>query len=108
MNVVHVDAAAKNAADDKLKQLMLKFSKHTRCPSCVLLISGDVNFSQILNDLKHTSNFHIILLHNGYASENLLQFAHEKRRFDHFTADLPLDKRNQTPVQVCLVLYILF
>ncbi len=99
VQVVHVDGAAKNAADDKLKQLMTKFSKIVKYPATVLLISSDVNFSPILSELKHTSKFRIILLHNANASKDLLSFAHEARRFDHFTADLPLNHTRQVQVR---------
>eukprot|EP00794_Sanderia_malayensis_P009218 gene9219-10192_t len=95
VQVVHVDATSKNAADDKLKQLMVKFSKIIKYPASVLLISGDVNFSMVLKDLKLTSNFNIFLLHNANTSPNLLRFAHEKRQFDLFIADIPKSVASQ-------------
>ena len=99
ITVIHIKATAKNAADDKLKQHMQKFGQTFNAPATVLLISGDVNFAPVLHDLRYTSNFKILLLHNVQASQNFVQFAHEAYRFDLFIQDLP-DELNGKPAQV--------
>ena len=78
---------------------MQKFGQTYHAPATVLLISGDVNFAPVLHDLRYTSNFQILLLHNVQASQNFIQFAHEAYRFDLFIADLP-DKFGGKPPQV--------
>lgn len=55
-----------------------------------MLVSGDINFAAELSDLRHRHNLHVICLHNAQAQDALLECAHEARRFDHFTADLPV------------------
>lgn len=53
-------------------------------------MSGDINFAAELSDLRHRHNLEVICLHNAQAQPALLACAHEARRFDHFTADLPV------------------
>ena len=48
-----------------------------------------------LSDLRYRHNFHVICLHNAQAQDALLECAHEARRFDQFTTDLPDRKVNE-------------
>ncbi|XP_047143402.1 meiosis regulator and mRNA stability factor 1 isoform X2 [Hydra vulgaris] len=85
VNVIHINASSKNAADDKLKQQLRRFAQSYPSPATVLLVSGDINFVADLSDLRYRHNLHIILLHNKQASQALLQCAHESECFDIFT-----------------------
>ena len=53
MSVVHVDAISKNAADDKLQQLIRRFGDLHGEKAKIIVITGDVNFSPDLMDLKN-------------------------------------------------------
>ena len=88
INIIHINATSKNAADDKVKQALRRFAQTYAPPATILLISGDINFISELSDLRHRSNFRVILLHNQQASDVLKQTAHECHRFDIFTTEL--------------------
>ncbi|XP_075422230.1 meiosis regulator and mRNA stability factor 1 isoform X2 [Ascaphus truei] len=89
VTVAHINATAKNAADDKLRQSLRRFADTHTTPATVVLVSTDVNFALELSDLRHRHGFHIILVHKNQASEALLHHAHELIRFDEFISDLP-------------------
>ena len=88
MNVIHVAATAKNAADDKLKQFILDFGHKVKPPATVVLISGDVNFAPVLHKLRYELNLEITLLHNEQASETLKQYAKTQILFAEFLSNL--------------------
>ncbi|KAL9957262.1 hypothetical protein ACROYT_G038876 [Oculina patagonica] len=90
VTVVHINATSKNAADDKLRQSLRRFAQSYPPPATVILVSGDINFAAELSDLRHRHNLEVICLHNAQAQAALLACAHEARRFDHFTADIPV------------------
>lgn len=85
---MHVDAIAKNAADDKLRQSLRRFAHTYTTPSTVVLISGDINFSSELTDLRHIHNITIVLVHNPQASDGLKVFAHTLIDFYKFLEDV--------------------
>ncbi|XP_077172134.1 meiosis regulator and mRNA stability factor 1 isoform X2 [Paroedura picta] len=89
VTVAHINATAKNAADDKLRQSLRRFADTHAAPATVVLVSTDVNFALELSDLRHRHGFHIILVHKNQASEALLHHAHELVRFEEFISDLP-------------------
>ncbi|XP_053327792.1 meiosis regulator and mRNA stability factor 1 [Spea bombifrons] len=89
VTVAHINATAKNAADDKLRQSLRRFADTHTSPATVVLVSTDVNFALELSDLRHRHGFHIILVHKNQASEALLHHAHELIRFEEFISDLP-------------------
>lgn len=102
VTVVHINATSKNAADDKLRQSLRRFGQSYPAPATVILVSGDVNFAAELSDLRHRNNLEVICLHNAQAQPALLACAQEARRFDHFTADLPVVFPPKTPDESCL------
>uniref|UniRef100_A0A915KBF0 HTH OST-type domain-containing protein n=1 Tax=Romanomermis culicivorax TaxID=13658 RepID=A0A915KBF0_ROMCU len=82
VTVVHVAAVAKNAADEKLKSYLRKFSNTYRSPGCIALITSDINFAPELYDLRYRCGFHIVLLHRSQISEALAILAHERFVWD--------------------------
>ena len=94
VTVVHVNAASKNAADDKLHAAIRKFARHFQPPATVVLISGDVNFSTDLNDLRNCHKFNIVLVHNTWARESLKAFAHKTFVWEEFVHSVE-DKKEQ-------------
>nr|XP_005508536.1 meiosis arrest female protein 1 isoform X6 [Columba livia] len=89
VTVAHINATAKNAADDKLRQSLRRFADTHTAPATVVLVSTDVNFALELSDLRHRHGFRIILVHKNQASEALLHHAHELVCFEEFISDLP-------------------
>ncbi len=98
---MHVSAVAKNAADDKLRQSLRRFAHTYPPPSTVVLISGDVNFSTELNDLRYIHNITIVLLHSPQASIALKDFAHTAIDFTEFVADVDGAAMHHAPAKVC-------
>ena len=89
VTVVHVTCTNKNAADEKLKQLLVKFSQTYHAPGTVVLLSGDVNFSSTLNTLKNFHKFHVVLIHNRQCSQALKETASELHLIDDIIIDVP-------------------
>ncbi|KAM9857177.1 meiosis regulator and mRNA stability factor 1 [Aulostomus maculatus] len=89
VTVAHINATAKNAADDKLRQSLRRFAETHTAPASVVLVSSDVNFASELSDLRHRHGFQVILVHGNHTSQALLQHAHHHVAFQEITADLP-------------------
>uniref|UniRef100_A0A3Q3W5V0 Meiosis regulator and mRNA stability factor 1 n=1 Tax=Mola mola TaxID=94237 RepID=A0A3Q3W5V0_MOLML len=89
VTVAHINATAKNAADDKLRQSLRRFAETHTTPATVVLVSSDVNFASELSDLRHRHGFQVILVHGNHTSSALLQHAHRHVAFQEITADLP-------------------
>ncbi|XP_072124922.1 meiosis regulator and mRNA stability factor 1 isoform X1 [Mobula birostris] len=89
VTVAHINATAKNAADDKLRQSLRRFADTHTAPSTVVLVSSDVNFASELSDLRHRHGFQIILVHKNQVSDALLQHAHKHIKFEEFVSNLP-------------------
>ncbi|XP_076442695.1 meiosis regulator and mRNA stability factor 1-like isoform X2 [Babylonia areolata] len=90
VNVVHISATAKNAADDKIRQSLRRFADTHPPETKVVLISGDVNFATDLSDLRHRKHMYVILVHGKQVHEALVSCAHEHYVYDDIMADLPL------------------
>ncbi|XP_075420656.1 meiosis regulator and mRNA stability factor 1 isoform X2 [Tenrec ecaudatus] len=105
VTVAHINATAKNAADDKLRQSLRRFANTHIAPATVVLVSTDVNFALELSDLRHRHGFHIILVHKNQASEALLHHANELIRFEEFISDLPPRLPLKIPCHTLLYVY---
>ncbi|XP_023560435.1 meiosis regulator and mRNA stability factor 1 isoform X3 [Octodon degus] len=105
VTVAHINATAKNAADDKLRQSLRRFANTHTAPATVVLVSTDVNFALELSDLRHRHGFHIILVHKNQASEALLHHANELIRFEEFILDLPPRLPLKMPCHTLLYVY---
>ncbi|XP_077131244.1 meiosis regulator and mRNA stability factor 1 isoform X8 [Ranitomeya variabilis] len=105
VTVAHINATAKNAADDKLRQSLRRFADTHTSPATVVLVSTDVNFALEISDLRHRHGFHIIIVHKNQASEALLHHAHELILFEEFISDLP-PRLPLKPQQCHTLLYV--
>uniref|UniRef100_UPI00358E07D9 meiosis regulator and mRNA stability factor 1 isoform X2 n=1 Tax=Myxine glutinosa TaxID=7769 RepID=UPI00358E07D9 len=90
VTVVHINATAKNSADDKLRQSLRRFAETHAAPATAVLLSSDVNFASELSDLRHRHGFRVVLVHKAQASDALLQHAHTTLLYEDLAADLPL------------------
>uniref|UniRef100_UPI00398F5C47 meiosis regulator and mRNA stability factor 1 isoform X2 n=1 Tax=Pristiophorus japonicus TaxID=55135 RepID=UPI00398F5C47 len=97
VTVAHINATAKNAADDKLRQSLRRFADTHTAPSTIVLVSSDVNFASELSDLRHRHGFQIILVHKNQVSDALLQHAHKHIKFEEFVSNLPPRLPEKTP-----------
>ncbi|XP_066519250.1 meiosis regulator and mRNA stability factor 1 isoform X2 [Hoplias malabaricus] len=89
VTVAHINATAKNAADDKLRQSLRRFAETHTAPATVIVVSSDVNFASELSDLRHRHRFQVVLVHKSQASPALLQHAHVHVPFEDFVSELP-------------------
>ncbi|XP_050298717.1 meiosis regulator and mRNA stability factor 1 isoform X2 [Anthonomus grandis grandis] len=96
VNIIHVSATSKNAADDKLRQSIRRFAEVHPAPSAILLISGDINFASDLSDLRYRNKMRVFLLHTQKTSEALISCANEDMIFSNLIQGLPL--RGQSTV----------
>ena len=103
---MHVNAVAKNAADDKLRQSLRRFVHTYPAPSTVVLVSSDVNFSSELNDLRHVHNMTIVLVHSKFTSDALKVFAQQLVNYEQFLEDVEGPKGAQ--VYTTLYMYSLY
>ncbi|XP_033107994.1 meiosis regulator and mRNA stability factor 1-like [Anneissia japonica] len=97
VTVAHINATAKNAADDKLKQSLRRFADTHNPPATVVLISGDVNFANDLSDLRHRNGLKIILVHRQDSSDALTTCANETVQYSDLLIDLPF----RSPMKDC-------
>ena len=83
VDVMHVASNKKNAADDKLKQLMRRFADIHRSSAGarIVLISGDRDFAADLADYKRRMLLSVILLHTNNCPADLLLAASEHYNF---------------------------
>ncbi|KAK4874882.1 hypothetical protein RN001_014242 [Aquatica leii] len=89
VNLIHVSSISKNAADEKLRQSLRRFSEVHKVPAAVALISGDVNFAADLSDLRYRKKMHVILLHNNNVADALILCANETYNFTSITERVP-------------------
>uniref|UniRef100_A0A8C7ZR78 Meiosis regulator and mRNA stability factor 1 n=1 Tax=Oryzias sinensis TaxID=183150 RepID=A0A8C7ZR78_9TELE len=106
VTVAHINATAKNAADDKLRQSLRRFAETHTAPATVVLVSSDVNFASELSDLRHRHGFRVILVHGSHTSSALLQHAHLHVAFQEITADLPQRPLDLTEVSLPVQLQV--
>jgi meiosis arrest female protein 1 len=106
IDLVHVAAISKNAADEKLRQSLRRFAEHHKPPSAVVLISSDVNFASDLSNLRHKRKIRVILVHQQTASETLIVCSDEHHDYANLTRNLP--QRALGKVNTLDQLYITF
>ena len=99
MTVVHVACTSKNAADEKLRQCMRRYTDNVGLPCAVMLISSDVNFAVDLSDFKNRKKIHVILVHGPLASEALLLCSSQQFLYDDLIDDIPFSTPKVTDVQ---------
>ncbi|KAF8794411.1 ATP-dependent RNA helicase DEAH12 like protein [Argiope bruennichi] len=91
VTVFHMSSTNKNAADTKLKSLLFEFrdiyKEQTGC--AIVLISGDSDFSNILNTLRFKHNIYINLICKSNARHSLIEAAHKCIFYEDFVKQLP-------------------
>ncbi|KAL1485435.1 hypothetical protein MTO96_031955 [Rhipicephalus appendiculatus] len=89
VTVIHVPGGQKNAADDKLRTVLRRFSDaHKLTSSRIVLISGDVDFATEIHEIRYTNLIEVVLIHNEQAKRALRDAANESISYKEFLADL--------------------
>jgi hypothetical protein len=71
VRIVHVPDRKPGAADRQIMLELDRFERAHRPPATIVLISGDIDFVGKLSDLRHRARFHVIIIHNKPAKEEL-------------------------------------
>jgi len=103
VDIVHVPANRKNAADEKLKQLMRRFvdihrvqpdrdnkGDDERKTTRIVLISGDMDFTADIADIKRRMRLSVILLHTNNCSQSLIHAASEHYNFQQLMSNVEI------------------
>ncbi|XP_076815392.1 meiosis regulator and mRNA stability factor 1-like isoform X2 [Clavelina lepadiformis] len=90
VNVIHVNATAKNAADDKLRQSIRRYAQNHHAPATVILITGDCNFTSEVSDLRHRHKYFVVLIHTSNATKSLVQAANTSICYEEFVYNIPV------------------
>ncbi|KAH6932397.1 hypothetical protein HPB50_005309 [Hyalomma asiaticum] len=94
VTVVHVPGGQKNAADEKLRSALRRFSDAYKLTgSRVVLISGDVDFAAEIHEIRYRDLVHVVLIHNDQAKRSLTDTANQSIRYAEFVADIRKDER---------------
>ncbi|XP_049519716.1 uncharacterized protein LOC119445955 isoform X2 [Dermacentor silvarum] len=89
VTVVHVPGGQKNAADEKLRSALRRFSDAYKLTgSKVVLISGDVDFAAEIHEIRYRNLIHVVLIHNDQAKRSLTDTANQSIRYAEFVADI--------------------
>ncbi|CAL1288271.1 unnamed protein product [Larinioides sclopetarius] len=95
VTVFHMSSTNKNAADTKLKSLLFDFRdlyvERTGCS--VVLISGDSDFSSMLNTLRFKHHIYINLICKKNARHSLIEAADRCIFYEDFVKQLPTRSR---------------
>lgn len=89
VTVIHVPGDQKNAADDKLRTMLRRFSEaYKLANSRIVLISGDVDFAAEIHEIRYRDLIHVVLIHNDQAKRALTDSASESICYSEFVSDL--------------------
>lgn len=89
LNFIHVCSYAKNAGDEKLKQMIHRFLMIWGQNSAIILLTSDINFAPLLSDIVHRIGCFVILFHHTKVSPALISCAHLTMNFDEFCKQIP-------------------
>ncbi len=61
------------------------FKEQHKTPATIVLLSGDIDFIQCINDLRYSYKHYIIIIHNPQANKEFLKTANEAIAWQEFT-----------------------
>lgn len=97
VTVIHVPGDQKNAADEKLRTVLRRFSDaHKLTGSRIVLISGDVDFAAEIHEMRYKDLIDVVLIHNEQAKRALRDAANESISYSAFLADLKRSSASKT------------
>jgi hypothetical protein len=85
VRIIHVPDRKPGAADRQILLDLDRFERVHRPPATIVLISGDIDFVGKLSDLRHRVRFHVIVIHNKPAKEELKATVNEHYPWTLFT-----------------------
>ncbi|CAF0905869.1 unnamed protein product [Adineta ricciae] len=91
VSIVHVPDRKSGAVDRQIMLALDRFERAHRPPATIVLISGDIDFVGKLSDLRHQAGFHVIVIHNKPAKEELKATVNAHYPWELFTQALSKD-----------------
>jgi hypothetical protein len=85
VRIVHVPDRKPGAVDRLILLELDRFERSHRPPATIVLISGDIDFVGKLSDLRHRARFHVIVIHNKPAKEELKLTVNAHYPWEFFT-----------------------
>jgi len=85
VRIVHVPDRKPGAVDRQIMLELDRFERAHRPPATIVLISGDIDFVGKLSDLRHQAGFHVIVIHNRPAKQELKATVNAHYSWDLFT-----------------------
>jgi len=85
VRIVHVPDRKLGAVDRQIMLDLDRFERTHRPPATIVLISGDIDFAGKLSDLRHQAGYHVIVIHNRPAKEELKAIVHAHYPWEFFT-----------------------
>lgn len=96
VTLMHVPGGQKNAADEKLRSELRRFSDTYKLTgSRVVLISGDVDFAAEIHEIRYKNLIHVVLIHNDQAKRSLTDTANQSIRYAEFVAGIRKDEKSK-------------
>lgn len=84
----HVPGGKSGAADRALWLDLDRFVLTHKAPGCtIVIISGDIDFVQKINLLRHTQGYEVIVVHNAAAKRELKESASSAHSWSSFTTN---------------------
>jgi hypothetical protein len=85
VRINHVPDRKPGAVDRQIMLELDRFERAHRPPATIVLISGDIDFVGKLGDLRHQAGFHVIVIHNKPAKEELKAIVNAHYPWESFT-----------------------
>ncbi|CAF1490446.1 unnamed protein product [Rotaria sordida] len=99
VRIIHVPDRKPGAVDRQIMLELDRFERVHRPPATIVLISGDIDFVGKLNDLRHQAGFHVIVIHNKFAKDELKATVNAHYLWDLFTESLQQQQQQQQQQQ---------
>ncbi|CAF2469703.1 unnamed protein product [Rotaria sp. Silwood2] len=95
VRIIHVPDRKPGAVDRQIMLELDRFERVHRPPATVVLISGDIDFVGKLSDLRHQVGFHVIVIHNKPAKEELKATVNAHYPWELFTQQQQQQQQKQ-------------
>lgn len=95
VHITHIPGPKGRDAVRKIIMNLQSFKEQHKTPATIVLISGDIDFIKLLNDLRFRCNHYVIVVHNELAERELLKTANEAYPWHEFFDNINLP--NNTP-----------
>ncbi|CAF1270044.1 unnamed protein product, partial [Didymodactylos carnosus] len=86
VSITHVPDRKPGSVDRRILLDLDRFERNHPPPATIVLISGDIDFVGKLGDLRRQAHYHVIVVHNKPAKEELKATVNADYSWDMFTS----------------------